>query len=87
MKKRTSGPSGQHKSPRRLLSQSEVAWGWQDKAASYEGQTWAEWARETLAKRETEYRVRVGTVLKAIVDLNRRKVDSDPSPNGSGPVL
>lgn len=49
-KKRTSGPSGKHKNPQRLLSQEPAEWELQDAVAAAEGVTWAEWARRQLQR-------------------------------------
>lgn len=52
-KKSVSGPSGAHRSPRRLLSQSKEALAEQDAAAARAGLTWADWARAALARHLT----------------------------------
>ena len=39
-----------HKSPRRNLSQPAELWSLQDKAASQEGTSWADWARAVLER-------------------------------------
>lgn len=49
-KKRPSGPSGKHKNPQRLLSQSPEEWEAQDAVAASLGLSWAEWARGVLQK-------------------------------------
>jgi hypothetical protein len=44
--RKTGGPSGQHKSPRRILSASREQWEAWDEAARRAGMTWADWVRE-----------------------------------------
>lgn len=53
-KKRRSGPSGKHRTPRRLLGDDPDELAAQDAHAAARGEAWAEWARAAL--RETRLR-------------------------------
>jgi hypothetical protein len=49
-KKKTSGPSGKHKNPQRLLSQTTEDFAAQDAHVAERGESWGEWVRAALAE-------------------------------------